>query len=138
MGSALMGPLRIFSCFYRGTFRAPIFQNLSISVNFAFLFPQPAKTHYFSSGPIRVDPICPQTKACPSPPWATTARARPCCTTWPSLHYNMLYYIILYYSILYYITLYHSISYRVLGGRPVPSTLFWPPWLREFPQSKAG
>ena len=60
MGSALMGSLQI-SCFVdRGFFWVPICQNLSISVNFAYLFPQSVKINYFCSDPISVDPICPQ------------------------------------------------------------------------------
>ena len=34
--------------------------NLSTSVNFAYLFPPSVKVHYLCSGPISVDPICPQ------------------------------------------------------------------------------
>ena len=49
--------------FDRGTFWVPICQNLSKSITSAYLFPQSVKIHYICSGPIRVDPICPATKA---------------------------------------------------------------------------
>ena len=63
MGSALMGSLQM-SCFFdRGTFWVPplTYFHLPKSAR-AYLFPQSVKTHYFCSGPISVDPICPQPK----------------------------------------------------------------------------
>ena len=57
MGSALMGPLQI-SCFLM-----------------AYLFPQSVKMHYFCSGPIRADPICPQPRLSAEALEAAVARA---------------------------------------------------------------
>ena len=59
--SALMGPLRL-SCFSdRGTFWVlPLtYFHIPRSVS-ANLFVQSVKIHYFFSGPVSVDPICPQ------------------------------------------------------------------------------
>ena len=47
-------------CFLTGAFWVPICQQ---SVNFACLVSQSLKRHYSCSGPIRVDPICPQPRA---------------------------------------------------------------------------
>ena len=59
MGSALTGSLLHILCFLTeglsGYSRSPTF----ISSR-AYLFPQSVKMHYFCSGPISVDPICPQ------------------------------------------------------------------------------
>ena len=63
MGSALMGSQRI-SCFNdRGTFWVlPLtYFHLPKSAR-AYAFPQSVKNNYFCSGPISVDPICPQPK----------------------------------------------------------------------------
>ena len=59
-----VGSLRffLFLFFDGGTCWVPIFRNLSTSVNFAHLFPQSVKVRYFCSGPISVDPICPEPK----------------------------------------------------------------------------
>ena len=60
-GSALMRSLQI-SCFFdSGTFWVlpSTYFYLSKSAR-AYLFPQSVKIHYFCSGPISVDPICPQ------------------------------------------------------------------------------
>ena len=58
--SALMGSLQI-SCLMTGTFWAlPLAYCYLPRSARAHLFPQSVEIHYFCSGPISVDPICPQ------------------------------------------------------------------------------
>ena len=60
MWSALMGSLQI-SCFLTGTFWVLPLTYFDIPKSArAYLFSQSVKIHYFCSGPISVDPICPQ------------------------------------------------------------------------------
>ena len=59
-----MGSLKWF---FDGTsFWAPICQNLTTSLNFAYLVPQSVNKHYFYSDPISVDPICPKPRPAPA------------------------------------------------------------------------
>ena len=51
MGSAPMGSLQFVILFDRGTFGV---------LPLTYLFPQSVKINYFCSGPINVDPTCPQ------------------------------------------------------------------------------
>ena len=60
LGSALMGSLQIFSFLTEGLFGYSC-HPLPKSAT-AYLFPQSGNVHYFCSGPISVDPICPQLK----------------------------------------------------------------------------
>ena len=53
---------KILMCFLTGTFRVPICQHLSTSVNNAYLFPQSVRNPYFCSDPISVDPHLSATK----------------------------------------------------------------------------
>ena len=60
MGSALTGSLQI-SCFLTGIFGVLRVTCLYLPKSArVYLFPQPVKIPYFCSGPINVDPICPQ------------------------------------------------------------------------------
>ena len=63
IGSALMGLLQICKSYFfwqRDLLGTPVnLLNLPKSDR-AYLFPQSVKNHYFCSGPISVDPICPQ------------------------------------------------------------------------------
>ena len=60
MGSALIGSLRI-SCFLTGTFWAlPLTYFYIPKSARAYVFSQSVTFRYFCSGPISVDPICPQ------------------------------------------------------------------------------
>ena len=59
MGSALRGSLLIL-CFDRDLLGTPVNLFLSPQSARVYLFPLSVKNHYFSSGPISVDPICPQ------------------------------------------------------------------------------
>ena len=50
-----------FMFFDRGTFWLPSFTYFYLPKSAsAYLFPQPVNIHHFCSGPISVDPICPQ------------------------------------------------------------------------------
>ena len=61
MGSALMGSLRILVLFDRGTFWVLLLTYFYITKSAGvYLFPQSVKNVCFCSGPISVDPICPQ------------------------------------------------------------------------------
>ena len=63
MGSALMGSLQDCMFLDRGTFWVlPITYFYLPKSARAYLFPQSVKIPYFCSGPISVDPICPQSK----------------------------------------------------------------------------
>ena len=59
MGSALMGSLRILYCLIDIYWVLPsAYFHLPKSAR-AYLSPQSVKNHYFYSGPISADPICP-------------------------------------------------------------------------------
>ena len=76
MGSALIGSLQFFFSFFDRDFLGA---NLSKSVKFTNLFPQPVQIHDFCSDPISVDPICPQPRSAPmlaSPAAAAAAGKR--------------------------------------------------------------
>ena len=61
MGSALMGVTANFMFFDRGTFWVLPLTCFYIHKSArVYLFPQSVKIDYFCSGPISVDPICPQ------------------------------------------------------------------------------
>ena len=61
MGSALLGSLRIYCFFDRGTFWVlPLTYLYSAKRARAYLFPQSVEIRYFCSGPVSVDPVCPQ------------------------------------------------------------------------------
>ena len=61
MGSALLGSLQTLCVFYRGGFWVPPLTYFYLPKSAgAYLFPQTVKIHYLCSGPVRVDPICPQ------------------------------------------------------------------------------
>ena len=62
IGSALMGSVTAtFFFFDRGTFWVLLLTYFCLRKSArGHFFPQPVKTHYFCSGPINVEPICPQ------------------------------------------------------------------------------
>ena len=61
MGSVLTGSLRFSCCLNRGTsWVLPLTYLYLPKSAGAYLFPQSVIMHYFCSGPISVDPICPQ------------------------------------------------------------------------------
>ena len=64
MGSALMGSLQISMWFDRGTFWVlPLTYFCLPKGARTYLFPQSVEINDFRSGPVSVDPICPQPKA---------------------------------------------------------------------------
>ena len=66
MGSALMGSLQIAMFFDRGTFGVlPLIYFYIPRSARAYLFFQSVKIHHFCSGPISVDPSCPQPRVLP-------------------------------------------------------------------------
>ena len=77
MGSELMASPQILSFFDRGTFWVlPLTYTYLPKSARAYLFPQSARIHYFCSGPLSVDPICPQANKAARRPEPKMGRTR--------------------------------------------------------------
>ena len=76
MGSALMGSLQI-SCFLTEGVLPLTYLYIPKSSS-SYLFPQSVKIDYFCSGPISVDPVCPQ----PNDSSHTSIRPTEVCLWW--------------------------------------------------------
>ena len=101
MGSALMGSLQICHAFWQRDFLGTPVNLLYLPKSArAYLFPQSVKIPYFRSGPISVDPICPQ-------PTHASHRVNGC-------EVLQMLRALLWYSITYYKILYHNRSWHVI------------------------